>query len=231
MVAGRKVEEFLRGIVGNVHIEDLGKPFIATAVDISSGIGYHFTKGPLVDAIRASISIPGVFEPVEANGGFLVDGGVRQNLPLRVLVQYNPDILIGADVLATDQLGFEWNEGAVERTSSDLPVERDLWERIKDRFEGETPEETQFPGMTFLMSQVFEIITREGSHKEIEETKPDLVVQLDTDEVQLWEFWRGRDAIGLGFKQSMPVIAEFLAGRSRLSGFKTRWKRLLRRNL
>ncbi|HHE39222.1 MAG TPA: hypothetical protein ENL20_11720, partial [Candidatus Cloacimonetes bacterium] len=64
LVTGTNVQKFLTSILGNKNIEDLQIPFTAVATDIITGEEIHFNKGNLVEAIRASISIPIVFQPV-----------------------------------------------------------------------------------------------------------------------------------------------------------------------
>ena len=222
LVAGKAVERFLHRLVGDVRIEDLRLPYVATAVDVNSGQGYLFDSGPLVDAIRASISIPGVFEAVAANGSFLVDGGVRMNLPLSPLARYRPDTLIGVGLTGADWLKTGWTRCAVERDQPpEADPDRNLWERLKARF---TPEATANgeedargddpPGLPFLLGQTFNILGAQSERLEVERTKPDLFINLDVQEIELWEFWRGPEAVELGYRQAQPAIAEYLRSRS-----------------
>jgi NTE family protein len=208
LVAGRRVEEFLHNLVGDVRIEELAIPFIATAVDINTGVGFHFVKGPLVDAIRASIAIPGVFEPLVANGGYLVDGGLRQNLPLTALERFRPGTLVAVGLMAQRRVSFDWNQEAeIRRSEQEKPKhDMDLWERLRERLRREEPEREELPGMAFIMSQVMNIYMAQGSAWEIEQGKPDLFINLDTSDLELWEFWRGAEAIRIGYEQSKPAL-------------------------
>ena len=79
IIEGKKVVELLKEVFGEVKIEDLPLPYAAVAVDLASAEEVVFTSGSLVDAIRASISIPGIFTPVARGDGFLVDGGLKAN--------------------------------------------------------------------------------------------------------------------------------------------------------
>lgn len=212
MVAGTKVEEFLTGILGDKKIEDLEIPFIATAVDITTGKGYHFTKGPVVDAIRASISIPGVFEPVRANGGLLVDGGIRQNLPLSILKEYDPKIrtVFGVDVFPKQQLEYTWQTAEVQRSRDE--AEKDpFWARLWNRISGDDDSdlEPEAIGLTTLLTQVFMIVTTQISQYEIELADPDYLVTLDMSDIDLWEFWRGEDAVNIGYKQAKEALLQY----------------------
>jgi len=73
-------------------------PFRAVAADIETGEAVVLGKGDLATAIRASMSIPGVFAPVEMDGRLLVDGGIADNLPVDVARRMGADILIAVNV-------------------------------------------------------------------------------------------------------------------------------------
>jgi len=73
-------------------------PFRAVAADIETGEAVVIGKGDLATALRASMSIPGVFAPVEREGKMLVDGGIANNLPMDVARQMGADVLICVDI-------------------------------------------------------------------------------------------------------------------------------------
>ncbi|OHD27356.1 MAG: hypothetical protein A2Y38_04810 [Spirochaetes bacterium GWB1_59_5] len=79
--SGNKAHAELRKIYGDMRIEDLPIPFSCTACDLASGRLIVQSAGNLADAVRASMSFPGVFAPVALDGMVLVDGGVLNNLP------------------------------------------------------------------------------------------------------------------------------------------------------
>ncbi|MFP4114902.1 MAG: patatin-like phospholipase family protein [Spirochaetota bacterium] len=231
LVAGRSVEEFLRTIVGDVLIENLPKPFMATAVDINTGAGFLFDGGRLVDAIRASISIPGIFEPVSANGRYLVDGGVRLNLPLRVLNRWRPDTIVGVGLTRAPWRDDSWNQTEIDRKRPPgQDDESNIWERLKDRFGGgaDRVEEDgkDLPGLRFLLARTFVILTSQMEQQEVDRAKPDLYVDLDVHDIALWEFWRGEEAMQMGYEQTRDAISEFLR---REEGPRGAWRRFIRR--
>lgn len=76
------VEAYLKGCVGDVRIEDLPVKFLCNAVDLASGREVVFTKGPLVPALRATMSLPVVFEPVRRGRMVLMDGGILDSAPV-----------------------------------------------------------------------------------------------------------------------------------------------------
>ena len=91
------------------HIEDfdaLPTPFRAVATDLETARAVVFDRGDLVRAIRASMSVPGVYSPIEQDGAWLVDGGLVQNLPVPAALAADMDVLIAVDV-ATPLRAFE----------------------------------------------------------------------------------------------------------------------------
>jgi NTE family protein len=101
LVQGQKLTQILRGLTLPVaHIESfdqLAIPFRAIATDIVTGDRVVLDHGDLTTAMRASLSAPGVFSPVEYDGRMLVDGGLSSNLPIDVARQMDVDVLIVVD--------------------------------------------------------------------------------------------------------------------------------------
>ncbi|NLM44012.1 MAG: patatin-like phospholipase family protein [Clostridiales bacterium] len=98
LLAGKKVEELFRILTKNKTIEDLEIPIRIVATDIINSRRYIFDKGPLWQAIRASIAIPGIFCPVEIDDLVLVDGGVVDRVPAALVKEMGADIIIAVDV-------------------------------------------------------------------------------------------------------------------------------------
>jgi NTE family protein len=84
IVDGGRVAKLLRDLVGSKTIESLPVPFRAVATDLITGEDVVFDRGPLIDALMASIAIPVLFKPVFHQGRYLVDGGLSNPLPVSV---------------------------------------------------------------------------------------------------------------------------------------------------
>jgi NTE family protein len=101
LVQGQKMTQILRGLTLPVaqiqNFDDLAIPFRAIATDIVTGDRVILDRGDLTTAMRASLSAPGVFAPVESDGRLLVDGGLSSNLPIDVARQMGVDVLIVVD--------------------------------------------------------------------------------------------------------------------------------------
>jgi NTE family protein len=101
-IQGQKLQETLRQLTlpfsNSTDFDLLPTPFRAVATDLLTGNAVLLDKGDLSIAMRASISAPGLFAPVETQGLVLVDGGLAENLPIDVARQMHADILIVSDV-------------------------------------------------------------------------------------------------------------------------------------
>jgi NTE family protein len=102
LIQGQKLQQMLRMLTLRVaNVEDfdhLPTRFRAVATDLETGEPMVLANGDLVSALRASLSVPGVFAPVERDGRLLVDGGVSNNLPIDVARAMGVDVLIVVDV-------------------------------------------------------------------------------------------------------------------------------------
>lgn len=97
-IAGKRVKELIRVFTHGKRIEELSIPVNVVATDIVTGEKVIFKDGPISDAVRASISIPGIFVPEKVNGRLLVDGGVVDRVPVSVVKEMGADIVIAVDV-------------------------------------------------------------------------------------------------------------------------------------
>ncbi len=101
-LSGANLELFLHELTASADgIRDLDKlpiPFRAVATDMVAGVPYVFTEGPLYEAMRASMSVPGIFSPVEVRGRILGDGGLVDNVPIDVVRQMGADVVIAVNI-------------------------------------------------------------------------------------------------------------------------------------
>src|SRR5690606_35698023 len=102
LIQGQKLSQMLRELTlptAGIHdFDTLPTPFRAVATDLETGAAVVIGEGDLAIALRASLSAPGIFSPVQRNGRLLVDGGIANNLPVDVARAMGVDRLIVVDV-------------------------------------------------------------------------------------------------------------------------------------
>ncbi len=100
LVQGRKLEDYVNALVDQRPIERLGLPFAAVATELDTGKRVVFVRGNTGQAVRASSSIPGVFEPTRIGAHRYVDGGVVSPIPVDAARQLGADFVIAVDISA-----------------------------------------------------------------------------------------------------------------------------------
>lgn len=98
LISGEKVKAFISDYIGAKKIEDCKLPFAAVATDLNTGEAVVLNTGEMAQAIRASISIPVVFKPVEIAGQTLVDGGLSVPVPVETVRAMGADIVIAVNL-------------------------------------------------------------------------------------------------------------------------------------
>jgi NTE family protein len=127
VLRAEKILDAVREILGPVAIEDLPIPYTAVATDLVAGKSVWFQRGPLDEAIRASIAIPGVIAPHEIGGRLLADGGILDPLPMAPLSAVNAEVTIAVSLSGGDAITYrdtqpgataEWLSRMVRSTSA-----------------------------------------------------------------------------------------------------------------
>jgi NTE family protein len=100
-VSSKRIEDFVKRVIGDVTFEDLKLPLHVIATDLETGRKHVFSSGPVARAVRASCSIPQIFLPVEIDGCYYVDGGFAEYLPVGTLHELDEMMVIGSHLAHT----------------------------------------------------------------------------------------------------------------------------------
>ncbi len=206
-VKGDKVFERMRklNLIPDINIEDLAIPYVAVAVDILNNKECVFQSGSLLKAIRASISIPSVFTPVNLDGGLLVDGGVLNPLPLK-LVKRNPsDLLVAVDLNALNV--YEKPKLPKKKTSNENQNERFAalirkWDELFGHNNSKSVKEKKATPKSIgyfdvLMRSVLLMQSKLTAYS-TEITPPDVLVPISKDSSTVFEFYKAEELIAYG---------------------------------
>lgn len=156
LVKGDKIIATIKDIVPDIKIEDLPIPYCAIATDLYTGREVVFEKGSLFEAIRASISIPSLFRPIEYGKMLLIDGGVSNCLPLNRVKRQEGDILVAFSVYGIDASKIEHDvETAVVK---ELEYER--WKARKREEFGNEAEAISHNADISLLSKIRRLIMK-----------------------------------------------------------------------
>ncbi|MCD5380318.1 patatin-like phospholipase family protein, partial [Candidatus Gracilibacteria bacterium] len=112
LLKGKKIEKKLEEVFGNTNIEDTKIPLKIVATNIETSESQVFSSGKIVTALRASMSLPGIFIPQKIDGESYVDGGIMMNLPI--------EVLDGKNIIAISALKI--NQGPIEKTKKIIGI-------------------------------------------------------------------------------------------------------------
>ncbi|QQK80623.1 patatin-like phospholipase family protein [Salicibibacter cibi] len=98
LVSGKRLEELFFMLTKGEMLENLDIPATVVTTDLNSGERVLFTNGSIAKALRATISIPGIFVPVRYGEHLLVDGGVIDRVPANVVTDMGADLVVAVDV-------------------------------------------------------------------------------------------------------------------------------------
>ena len=122
LLAGRYLAVLIDEIFGNRHIEDLPIPYFCISTNLTQAEEIVHRRGPLAQAVRASMAVPGIYPPVTRDGDLLIDGGLFNNLPIEVMAS----VCGGGPVLA-----FDVSPPEDLRAAAELPMWLSGWQVLR----------------------------------------------------------------------------------------------------
>lgn len=202
-------EAIVRALVrhlGERRIEDLEPRFVAVAADLITGTEVHIAEGRLERAVRASISVPGVFLPVEQGGQLLADGGLINPVPITAARALGADYVIAIDVMG-DYHGRARAAGIGPHLGTP-PAEPASWlESMAGRFFTRTPRR---PGLYSIATVSAALIMRKLAEANLRLSPPDLHVVPAVGHFSPIEFDRADELIAEGRRAMAEALPKLL---------------------
>ncbi|MEA3312966.1 MAG: patatin-like phospholipase family protein [Caldisericota bacterium] len=183
LVRGKKITKLFQEIIGDYKIESLPKKFIAVSTDLATGNPIFFEEGNLLDAVRASISIPFMFQPIRIENTLLADGGLSLQVPIEPLKKCGADIVIAVNLLENSFKPSKF-------TGKFINTPRELYEVASN-------------SINILQYN----IARENCKK------ADIIVAPDVKNIKWDSFWKPQKAIRRGekaMKEKLPDLLKIL---------------------
>jgi NTE family protein len=215
MIGGKRLESLLRANFKDMNIEDLPCPFITIAADLITGHEVWIRKGPLIEAMKASFALPGVFPPVQRNHRFLVDGALVNPVPVAPCQAMGARMTIGVDLHA-DIIGKATKPGASYPTIAgfDLFNEKDVpLEEQKKVTTGLTKRlfrrEENSPSLFGVMISSLNIMQDRLTRSRLAGDPPDVHIKPLIGHIGLIEFEKAAELIAEGERaaeKAMPDI-------------------------
>lgn len=195
LLGGSRVVKQLHEFVGGLQIEELQLPFCAIATDLESGAEVVLDAGCIVNAIRASFAIPGVFTPQKVDGYWLVDGGVSTPVPIRAAREMYPNLPVIAVNLNNIDMVFEESDRKIAPSDSEEAREIGRIERLLRRMGAD---QDRRPGLLSSISDSLTHMEHRISRFQIAAEDPELLLEPAVFGVGLFDFHRADPIIAAG---------------------------------
>lgn len=222
LIDGARVSELVRSHIHGDAIEALPKPFAAVATDLGNGDEVVIRAGDVIEAVRASISVPGIFTPVRRDGRILVDGGLTNPVPVSAARALGADFVIAVD------LNHEIVAGKNLKPLRHAPAAPNLFSRWVDGYRQsmqelkarllarEAPGAAQFDRWISAepMPSIFEVLLASINIMETRITqtrlgldRPDLLIRPPLGHIRFLEFGRAEEIIEIGYASTRQALA------------------------
>ena len=208
LIGGGKLATQLEAALGRVHVEDLPLKFAAVATEVKTGHEIWLTNGKLVNALRASYALPGIFEPILIGDRWLVDGALVNPVPVSAARALGAEIVIACNV-STDVAGHGTiisAHGKVE-TEAELLLEPAVEKRGLGQFF--SPEKTVMreffgsaarPGISTVMVDAFNIMQDRITRSRLAGDPPDVLISPRVGRIGWFDFHRAEETIAHGVR-------------------------------
>ncbi len=218
LIGGQRLCDRLERHLGDRRIEDLDTRFTAVATEIGTGHEHWLSRGPIVEAVRASYALPGIFKPVRINGRWLFDGALVNPIPVSVCralgaryviaVNLNFDILGRGSVLPTPDADYGEDDDAdndgdapavVEKTGMKAMLQRQIFGRSDGA-----------PGISTVMVDAFNIVQDRIARSRLAGDPPDAMISPSLTDIGLFDFHRATDSIARGVDAAERQLTDIL---------------------
>lgn len=223
---GDKLIDFFKKGTKDIDIEDLDIPYGAVTTDFDSGREIWLQNGSLLDAVRASIALPGLFTPVERDGRWHVDGGLVNPVPVSLCRAMGAEIVIAVN-LNGDVVGKhrrKKDKEQAEKRKQETAAEMELWDRfvaiLKNSVESKKEtwlkeligEKDDMPGMFEILAGSINIMQDRITRSRMAGDPPDLMLTPRLAHIGVLEFDRADEVIAEGSAsvQRMRTALEYI---------------------
>ena len=216
LIAGDRLRRLLEHDLADLRIEKLPMRFATIATELGTGHEIWITRGPLVEALRASYALPGVFDPVKLGGRWLMDGAIVNPIPITtaralgadlvICVNLNGDIRVRGTVIQSHSAELDTNDEIIEAATE----ERRRWSMFNplDAAGRLRTRRNDAPGIASVMVDAFNITQDRIARSRLAGDPPDVMITPKLAPVGLFEFHRAAECIEFGRQATERVLPD-----------------------
>ncbi len=216
-IRGEKLLDFARQHMQENNIEDLPMPFATVATDLEHGREVWLKEGSLLEAVRASISLPGLFTPVKRGDRWLVDGGLVDPVPVSLCRAMGADIVIAVNLNA-DLVGQRDKKKPAVKASKNT-----LWDRVPEAWKSELSqrkhalmqqllgEQAEAPSMFEVMYGSLNIMQDRITRSRLAGDPADIILEPRLAHIGLMDYDKSEGAIAEGRRSVQRLESQIKA--------------------
>jgi NTE family protein len=223
LIGGGRLAARLEETLGDMMIEDLPRQFAVIATELGTGHEIWLTRGRMVDALRASYALPGIFTPVRIGGRWLVDGALVNPVPVSAARALGARLVIAVN-LNSDMLGHGVTISSHGSDEDDLKALREMRERptgfrqfLKPEYLLKRQFMTGSPNVANVMVDAFNIMQDRVTRSRLAGDPPDVLVSPRMGKIGLFDFHRAKEAIAVGEQYAQKAVPEIVEAISALT--------------
>ncbi|WP_409188192.1 patatin-like phospholipase family protein [Bradyrhizobium sp. RDM4] len=215
LIGGEKLATRLQESIGQTLIEDLPVKFAAVATEVRTGHEIWLTRGRIVDAMRASYALPGIFSPILIGDRWLVDGALVNPVPVSAARALGAEIVIAAN-LSSDIFTYSttvYSHGPAPEPAVPAAEETTAKRRFPRFFSAEKTVKREFfggggdrPGLSSVMVDAFNIMQDRITRARLAGDPPDLLITPRVGQFGWFDFHRADDLIALGARAAERAL-------------------------
>jgi NTE family protein len=214
LIAGSRLQRLLEHDLAELRVETLPIRFCTIATELGSGHEIWLTRGPLVQAMRASYALPGVFNPVLVKGRWLLDGALVNPIPITAARALGADIVICVNLNGEVRARGTVIQSYETEPSDEMEIEAAMDEpRRWGIFAPQRARKPNAPGIATVMVDAFNITQDRIARSRLAGDPPDVMISPKLAKMGLFEFHRAQECIDLGrqaTERALPDIREMI---------------------
>jgi NTE family protein len=215
LISGNRLSKLLVETLHGKRIEELPRRFVCVATELATGHEIWMSRGNMVEAIRASYALPGIFQPIKVGGRWLVDGAIVNPVPVSVCRALGADIVIavnlssdifGRGTVVQDHSADPIADQAIdEATTGGIVTGEDARKILRRQLIGGN---NGPPGISSVMVEAFNIIQDRIARSRLAGDPPDITINPKLGRIGLFEFHRAGEAIDAGYDVGRRMASE-----------------------
>nr|WP_245411063.1 patatin-like phospholipase family protein [Microvirga flavescens] len=217
LIAGGRLQRLLEENLADLRLEGLPIKFCTIATELATGHEVWLTKGPLVQGMRASYALPGIFDPVLVGGRWLMDGALVNPIPITAARALGADIVICVNLNGEVRVRGTVIQSYENAQTDEQEIEEHMEEPRRWGFFSapklQKHRRPNAPGIASVMVDAFNITQDRIARSRLAGDPPDMMIAPKLAKMGLFEFHRAQECIALGrqaAERALPDIMELL---------------------